>query len=676
MNEATRRHWHVESDEKGIVWLGLDQEGTGTNTLGSAVMRELGSVLEEFEATPPRAVIVYSRKDSGFAAGADVTEFTRLESEAQAYDLIRQGQQVLDRLAGLRCPTVAMVHGFALGGGLELALACRHRVAAETSKTQLGLPEVRLGIHPGFGGTVRSVAVMGVIPAMNLMLTGRSLRPRQALKTGLVDKIGDPDELREKATNLALTPPSPARAPFLQRLLSLAPLRPLVASRLRRRVAARARADQYPAPYAIIRLWQKHGGALRAASFEAEAHSIAALMLGETARNLVRVFLLQNRLKGLGRKARFAPKRAQVIGAGTMGGDIAAWCAARGLEVGLQDREAQFVEAALERARKLFERRYRDDSDKVGATLGRMHQDLAGERIADADLVIEAIVENREAKSALFREIEPRLGEGAVLATNTSSIPLDELASSLEHPERLVGMHFFNPVAKMPLVEVVSSERTDTDTRDRTLAAVRALGKLPVPVRSAPGFLVNRVLAPYLAAALTAWDEGTSLASIDAAAEDFGMPMGPAELADTVGLDVALSVADVLKDTLPATMPDAVRKLVDAGNLGRKTGRGLYEWHDGKPRKAGGPSRADPELQDRLILPLLNEAVRCLREGVVEDADLLDAGVIFGTGFAPFRGGPINYARRTGPAGLKERLAALETRYGPLYAPDPGWDAL
>jgi len=676
MTEQARRHWRVETDEKGIVWLGLDQEGAGTNTLGSGVMQELDEVLAGLEADPPSAVIVLSHKENGFAAGADVKEFTRLETEEQAYELIRKGQRVMDRLAALPCPTVAMIHGFALGGGLELALACRYRVAADTAKTQLGLPEVRLGIHPGFGGTVRSAAVMGVLPAMDMMLTGRSLRSRQALATGLVDKIGEPSELREKATNLALTPPGQSRPRLLQRLLSLAPLRPLVAAQLRKRVATRARREHYPAPYAIIDLWQKHGGALRPASFEAEARSIARLMVGDTARNLVRVFLLQNRLKGLGRDAKFSPKRVQVVGAGTMGGDIAAWCAARGLEVGIQDREARYVENALERARAFFMRRFRGNETKAEAALARMHQDVGGERIPDAELVIEAIVENRDAKAALFREIEPKLSEDAVLATNTSSIPLDDLASALQIPGRLVGMHFFNPVAKMPLVEVVASERTDPHVRDRALAAVRGLGKLPVPVRSGPGFLVNRILAPYLAAALNAWDEGVSLSDIDAAAEDFGMPMGPAELADTVGLDVALSVAEVLRDLVPAAMPERVRELVEAGHLGRKTGRGLYEWRDGKAQKPPARDGHDNDLRDRLVLPLLNEAVRCLRENVVADADLLDAGVIFGTGFAPFRGGPINYARRTGPAELKERLGALERQYGPLYAPDAGWDEL
>ena len=675
MAETEFKHWDLARDEKGIAWLGFDQADSSTNTLGSEVVRELDRVLDAVEHDPPQALIVFSRKDNGFAAGADIKEFTGIDTPEQAYELIRSGQQVLGRLAALPCPTVAMVHGFALGGGLELALACRYRVASDAPNTQLGLPEVKLGIHPGFGGTVRSVAVMGVLPAMKMMLPGKSLRAGAARATGLVDRLATPDELRERACNLALKSPKPQRAPFLQRMLSIAPLRPLVAAMLRRQLADKVREAHYPAPYAIVRLWQRHGGAVQERSFELEARSIADLMCGDTARNLVRVFLLQDRLKGLGRKARFKPRRVHVIGVGTMGGDIAAWCASRGMDVGLQDREQKYVDQARERARTFFEHKLKDPA-KVEEAMERLHPDLSGETLADADLVIEAIVEKREAKQGLLREIEPRLGDNALLATNTSSIPLEALASVLQNPGRLVGLHFFNPVTKMPLVEVVSSEHTSETVAEQALSAVRAMGKLPVPVRSAPGFLVNRVLAPYMMSALMAWQGGEKLADIDSAAEDFGMPIGPAELADTVGLDIALDVADELEDVLEFEVPEAARKLVRAGHLGKKTGKGLYTWTHGKPVKEKSRRTENQELTDRLILPMLNEAVRSLREEIVPDADLLDAGVIFGTGFAPFRGGPLHYARHVGARTLKAELTALDQIYGPLYDPDAGWDNL
>jgi 3-hydroxyacyl-CoA dehydrogenase/enoyl-CoA hydratase/3-hydroxybutyryl-CoA epimerase len=675
MAETEFTHWHLSRDEKGIAWLGFDQAGSSTNTLGSEVMQELNHILDEIERDRPQALIVFSRKDNGFAAGADIGEFTRLETPSQAYELIRRGQQVLNRLANLPYPTVAMIHGFALGGGLELALACRYRVASDATTTQLGLPEVKLGIHPGFGGTVRSVALMGVLSAMKMMLTGKSLRAEAAKAAGLVDRLATPDELRERACNMALKSPQSQSAPRLQRLLSLPLLRPFVGRMLRKQLNTKVRKDHYPAPYAIVRLWQRHGGALCPQSFELEAHSIAELMCGETARNLVRVFLLQDRLKGLGRTTRFKPRRVHIIGAGIMGGDIAAWCASRGMEVSVQDREEKYVEAARDRARTFLERKLKNPA-RVEDAMDHLHTDSTGEALADAELVIEAIIENRNAKQSLLKEIEPQLAEHALLATNTSSILLETLAGVLQHPERLVGLHFFNPVTRMPLVEVVSSEHTASSVSNQALAAVRAMGKLPVPVRSAPGFLVNRILAPYMLSALIAWDDGEALEDIDSATEAFGMPMGPAELADTVGLDIALAVAGELEGIIEFSVPEAARKLVNAGHVGRKSGRGLYTWNNGKAVKRKTRRSNNAELTDRLILPLLNEAVRCLHEGIVAEADLIDAGVIFGTGFAPFRGGPLHYARRTGATRLKSRLTALSGKYGPLYTPDSGWDTL
>lgn len=676
MSQSEFRHWQLSTDEKGIAWIALDKANASTNTLSSDVMAELSTVLDRVEDNPPKAAIIYSRKKNGFAAGADVKEFTRLRTEAEAFDLIRRGQRVLERLAALPCPTVAMIHGFALGGGLELALACQYRIAALSSSTQLGFPEVKLGIHPGFGGTVRSVHLMGAMPALQMMLTARTVDAKHALQLGLVDKLAEPDDLRERAINLALKPRRPRRAPRLQRLLSLAILRPLVAMMLRRRVGEHAKREQYPAPYALIALWQKHGGVATEENFVAEAHSIAELMRSETARNLVRVFLLQDRLKSLGKRSRFPLKHVHVIGAGTMGADIAAWCAVRGFEVTLQDQTQALLDKAQARAEAIFER-YAKDQAKQQAAHNHFHLDLAGDRLPDADIVIEAIYEDLDAKQKLLREIEPRLGEDSIIATNTSSIPMDRLAKVLDDPSRLIGLHFFNPVPQMPLVEVVSHDHTTPQSKNQALAVVRHIGKLPLPVTSRPGFLVNRILAPYLSAALQAFDRGIALEAIDKAAEDFGMPIGPAELADTVGLDVALSVSHVLSEIIPLAMPKTIEQKVEEGQLGKKTGQGLYNWPDGHALKQKRRARrADAELADILILPLLNESVRCLDEAIVEDQDLLDAGVIFGTGFAPFRGGPIQYIKSRGARELKNKLAELQQQYGPMYEPAKGWEKL
>lgn len=448
----------------------------------------------------------------------------------------------------------------------------------------------------------------------------------------------------------------------------------MVANGLRKQVAAHARREHYPAPYAIIDLWERYG-ARGAEAYEAEARSIAALMCSDTARNLVRVFLLQDRLKALGGKSTREFKHAHVVGAGVMGGDIAALCALRGMTVTLQDRAEEYVRPALARARELFAKRLPDPVAARDAE-SRLQMDLGGDGASRADVVIEAIYENADAKRELYARLEPRLKPGAILATNTSSLMLETLGEKLADPGRLLGLHFFNPVAKMPLVEVIQSAQTRPDIAQAGTLFTRKLDKLPLPCRSAPGFVVNRILTPYLNEAMFAADEGVALALIDKAAVEFGMPMGPVELADTVGLDVCLHVGRILAQAFGRAAPDRLARLVEAKQLGRKSGRGFYEWRDGHPVKPPASGSPPPDLVDRLILPMLNESVACLRERVVEEADLLDAGVVFGTGFAPFRGGPLAYARARGTGAVMQRLKELEGRYGKRFAPDAGWSAL
>jgi 3-hydroxyacyl-CoA dehydrogenase/enoyl-CoA hydratase/3-hydroxybutyryl-CoA epimerase len=667
--------WTLEIDAERVALLTFDKPGSSANVLSSDVLLELNTRLEEVERAAPRALVVASAKKSGFVAGADIKEFTGLRTPDQAYGLIRRGQQVLDRLEALPFPTVAAINGFALGGGLELALACRYRVAMNDPKVSLGVPEVQLGIHPGFGGTVRLIRIVGVRQAMEMMLTGRPVKADKALRIGLVDRLAAPAELVKEAKALGIAAPSPARAPLADRLLNFGPMRKLLAPQLRKQVARRARREHYPAPYAIIDLWERHG-AKGAAAYEAEARSIAELMCSATSRNLVRVFLLQDRLKGLGGKPTQEFRHVHVVGAGVMGGDIAAWCVVRGMSVTLQDRGKEFIDPALARARELFSKRLRDPG-AVEESMARLRADVAGDGVPAADVVIEAIFENEEAKRELYARLEPRMKPGALLATNTSSIMLERLNSQLADPSRLVGLHFFNPVPKMPLVEVIQSTTTRADVSQAATIFTRKLDKLPLPCRSAPGFVVNRVLMPYLNEAMFIAEEGVPLRLIDDAAVDFGMPMGPVELADTVGLDVALHVGRILAAAFGKQAPEQVAKLVEAKQLGRKSGRGFYRWVDGKAVKPeAGTAQPPADLTDRLILPMLNESVACLREGVVEEPDLLDAGVIFGTGFAPFRGGPLTYARSRGIATVVQRLTELEKSHGPRFRPDAGWQSL
>ena len=669
------KHWNLETDSDGIAWLRIDKADSSANVLSTDVMMELDSVLKTLQAKTPRGLVVYSGKSNGFVMGADINEFTSIDTPERAYEVTRLGQQLFDKVERLDCPTIAAVNGFTMGGGLELVMAFDYRVALANKKKILGLPEVKLGLHPGFGGTVRAVQLCGVRPAMQLMLTGSPVTAEKGKRIGLVDRITTADNWRQVCRDLVASKPPKQKAPLVERILNLPFVRPFIKPMLVKQVASKARKEHYPAPYAMIDLWAKYGASPQT-GYEAEARSFAELMCTSTSRNLVRVFFLQNKLKGQGGKPATRISRVHVIGAGVMGGDIASWCALRGLEVTLQDREQKYIDPAMERAAKLFARRIRDDDDRAAAT-ARLRADVDGSGIADADLIIEAIFENLDAKKALYKDVEQRMKPDAILATNTSSIRLEELRTELRQPQRFIGVHFFNPVALMPLVEIILCEDTEQEALNQGFAFVKAIGKFPLECKSSPGFVVNRILAPYTAEAMHLVQEGVGLADIDEAAMAFGMPVGPVELVDNVGLDVVLHVAEVLGAETEGPVAEQLRKMVDSGKLGRKSGQGFYDWSDGKAAKPPRDSSTVPaDIEDRLVLAMVNEAVSCLTDAVVSDPDLLDAGVIFGTGFAPFRGGPINYARERGVDEVRSRLEQLAEAHGERFAPHPGWSDL
>ncbi|ADJ29112.1 3-hydroxyacyl-CoA dehydrogenase NAD-binding domain-containing protein [Nitrosococcus watsonii] len=666
--------WYTEKDTDGIVWLRLNQSGTKTNVLSKSVLEALDRHLVQLATENPKGLVILSDKKQGFIAGADVTEFTALRKATEARAWIQRVHEIFNRLANLPFPTVAVIHGYCLGGGLELALACRYRVAANNPETQLGLPEVKLGIHPGYGGTVRLPRLIGTLPALEMMLKGRSLNTRAAARLGLIDQAVPSRHLQRAARAFIEKSPPPHCPPFWQRLIGQPPMRRLVTKILRSRLEKRVNSRHYPAPFALLELWEKQEGTTEQ-RLALEAESLTALLISETTNNLIRVFLLQQRLKSLGKQGIFKPERVHVIGAGTMGGDIATWCALKNLRVSLQDRSPEHIAPAIKRAHGLFKKRLKDQRP-IQAAMDRLMPDPRGEGLAKADVLIEAIFENIEAKQALFQAIEPRLKAETLLATNTSSIPLETLAESLSQPERLVGLHFFNPVAKMQLVEVVKGEATTAGEMEQAAAFTRQIGRLPLPVKSLPGFLVNRVLTPYLLEATRLLSEGVPGPVIDQAAIDFGMPMGPIELADTVGLDICLSVAERL--TPSEQIPEELKLKIQQGQLGKKSGNGFYRYQRGKPVKPQPPQeyQAPGDLTDRLILSMINEAVSSLHDRVVEDADLLDAGMIFGIGFAPFRGGPLHYVRTQGVKTMRQRLQALEAQYGTRFTPSAGWQAL
>ena len=668
------KHWQLETDSDNILWLTLERADSRVNSLNAEVLHEFNTILDHIEQSHPRGVIIRSGKHSGFIAGADIQQFGELKDVGQARELIRDGQKIFDKLATLKIPTVAMIQGFCMGGGTELSLACDYRVAEDGDKTRIGLPEVKLGIHPGWGGTVRLPRLIGVPKAMDLILTGRALRAKAAQRLGVIDVAVPMRHLIRAARQMIIKQPSKQQPGTLLKLINHSLARSLLAKMLYKQVSKKARRDHYPAPFAVIDNWLKYGIDGEKPMLQ-EADSISELLLGSTSRNLVRVFMLQERMKALAKGVEFNRKHVHVIGAGTMGGDIAAWCAFKGFTVTLQDRAPEYIAPAIGRAYKLCKKKLKKPRP-IQQVMDRLIPDQHGLGIQQADMIIEAIYENLEAKQDLFKSLEAQAKPEAILASNTSSIPLDEISTVMEKPERLVGIHFFNPVAMMPLVEVVKSDKTDVAVLAQATKFVTTISKFPVIVKSSPGFLVNRALVPYMMEAMTLYEEGIPIGKIDQAAKDFGMPMGPIELADTVGLDVCLSVAQNLSQHFGGTVPDKLVKMVEAKKLGKKTGQGFHEYKKGKPVKDKNVGSADKTLATRMINRMLNETMACLREGVIEDADFLDAGMIFGTGFAPFRGGPMQYARDHGIAEIMQELTDLSSQYGERFKADEGWSSL
>ena len=632
---TTIRHWRWETGRDGLVWLTFDKQGESTNTFSREALEELARALEAIRQESPKGLVIRSAKEN-FIAGADVEELTRFRAAEEATAFVKLGWDVFQGLRELPFPTTAMVHGFCMGGGVELALACRYRVALDEPKTRFALPEVMLGIMPVWHGLQWLPKLVGPAAALDMILTGKSIDARRAKRMGLVDEAVPLRILENTARLVTLQDKGRRRLPLAQR--ALLALRGVVVAQARKQVARRARREHYPAPYAILELWRRYDGNPFAAAHDPAA-SIEALFEHPTTRNLIRIFFLQERMKATARGVDFAARRVHVVGAGVMGGDIAAVCAMRGLTVTLQDTAPERIAPAVKRAATLFRRRLRDER-RVRDALDRLIPDVTGDGARHADVVIEAIYENLEAKRELFARLEALAPRHALLATNTSSLKLADIATALQDPARLVGIHFFNPVPQLQLVEVVSSQATSPQVSRNAAAFVRQIDKLPLPVKDAPGFLVNRVLGPYMLNAFRMLDEGAKPETLDAAMEAFGMPMGPAELADTVGLDICLAAGKALART--TDVPEILANKVALGHLGKKTGQGIYRYENGKAVK-GQPDAYDAALIDALIEPYLQEAQAAVREGIVADADLADAGLIFGTGFAPFRGGPLHY---------------------------------
>jgi 3-hydroxyacyl-CoA dehydrogenase/enoyl-CoA hydratase/3-hydroxybutyryl-CoA epimerase len=653
--------WRFAIDFEGIAWAVIDRKGESMNSLGRRPIEELGEIVKAVEAASAsgeaKGLVLMSGKERSFIAGADIREFEGFDTEAKIKEVVRQTLELFDRVERLPVPVVAAIHGYCLGGGFELALACSYRIADREEGTRLGFPEVKLGIFPGLNGTVRSIQLAGPMDAMTAMLTGRMLRPTAAKAIGLVDQlVPTHHNLRWAARKAVLQKRRSKGAPWWKRLMLKQPVRGMLAKQMRAKTAAKVREEHYPAPFRLIELFEHYGDdpiSMRIA----ETEMFTPLMASEASRNLRRVFKLSEMLKDEAPKDGFKPLRVHVVGAGTMGGDIAAWCVVSGMQASLQDLDEAQIAKALARAKGLFKRNLRSPL-AIDAAVARLIADPKGKHVKHADVVIEAIVERLDVKQKLFQALEKEVKPGAVLATNTSSLRLEDIAKPLADPGRLVGLHFFNPVAQLPLVEVVRGEGTREAEVRKACAFVTAINKLPLIVKSCSGFLVNRVLAPYMMEAVRRYQQGEPREKIDQAAMKFGMPMGPLELMDMVGLDIADHVGEELN--LAPKTDNLLTSLVKQGKLGKKTGEGFYVWEQGKPKREEA-HYDDAELERlgrELVKPMLDEAERALADNIVASADHVDAGVIFGTGFAPFRGGPLNYRRTQEHATAAKAAAA------------------
>jgi 3-hydroxyacyl-CoA dehydrogenase/enoyl-CoA hydratase/3-hydroxybutyryl-CoA epimerase len=692
----------TQSDADGIVTVWLDQPGKSVNTLTPTMLAELSEIVAMLETQRPKGVIFASPKARSFVAGADLFEIRKMNRE-QVEQFLATGQQVFDRIAKLPIPTIAAINGDCLGGGLELSLACKYRVAAEDGSINIGLPEVKLGILPGWGGTVRLPRLIGLASALPLLLAGKTMPPRKASKAGIIDEVVRPEALLSAAKRIVLADAGRREPKFVQRAAaSLAFARNKIFEKARQQTMELT-AGNYPAPLKLIdvvKTGYEHGPA---AGFDAERKGLIELTETDAAKNLMRLFFLRQASKKAIAEQIHAKaaevKYAAVLGGGTMGAGIVHGLIRAGIQVRLIEVDPKAVSGGLSRIRKML------DDDVHSGRLSALDAKHAFNRVAPStqwtglelmDIVIEAVVEKMAVKKEVFAKLDAAVRPDCVLATNTSSLSVTEMAEATAHPNRVVGLHFFNPVPKMPLVEVVRTSHSDDQSLATAAGVAAKMGKTAVLVKDAPGFLVNRVLIPYLAEAVAMASEGTSIIAIDDALKRWGMPMGPFELLDEIGLDVSDHVLKSLGEQIGNRVPTSpvLEQALSRGWLGKKSGRGFYIYGDSKKKgqkpplnqelatmlsgnppaspDALVPAPADLEaIAWRLVLPMANEAARLLEEGVVDSTDAIDLATVLGTGLAPFRGGLSHFVDAVGTDAIASKLQELAVKHGARFEPEP-----
>ena len=696
--------FHV--DEKGAAWITFDDPDRKVNVLTEQVLTRLGEHLVEVRnlalQSRVHVVVLWSAK-SGFIAGADLEVIEALEDPAEGAEGARFGQRIFRSLDSVGVPTVAAVHGICLGGGVEMALACSHRVASDAPSTKMGLPEVLLGILPAWGGTTRLPRLIGVQAALDLLLSGRQVSASAARRIGLVDEVVPADLFREKVTAFAAaaaassTRKSPIRRPLMKRFTKglmddTAPGRQVVLAVAKKRVMAQT-GGHYPAPLKILDVVRRSASKRLGGALEIEAKAAGELVATTVSKNLIHVFHLREEARkriGIDDPTVEAGRveYLAVLGAGVMGGGIAQLAAHRGIRVRMKDIRHDAVASGLEHARGLFSglvKRRKLRRREADQRMALISGGLGYEGFARQDLVVEAVVEKMDIKRIVLRETEDAVQRSCILATNTSSLSVDEMASALARPANFVGMHFFNPVHRMPLVEVVRGAQSSDHAVATTYALALKLGKVPVVTADGPGFLVNRILGPYINEAGFLLADGASVEAVDQAAKQFGMPMGPLRLVDEVGIDISRhagqSLHEALGDRLSPSPP--LVALADSGRLGKKGGVGFYLYENGKEKgsdpeiyavlsksvPAAREALGEREIRGRLVLAMLNEAARVLEEGIVQRASDVDLGMIMGTGFPPFRGGLLRFADTIHIRTILSRLTELEQRHGARFAP-------
>jgi 3-hydroxyacyl-CoA dehydrogenase/enoyl-CoA hydratase/3-hydroxybutyryl-CoA epimerase len=685
---------HIIRDD-GICVLTFDRPGSSANIFDRATLDELRHELDFITGTPEiKGVIFISAKRSIFIAGLDLKTIGENPPPVGVREMIEFGQAVFNRIAALPVPTVAAIHGVAVGGGYEIALACDYRIASPDRATKIGLPETKLGLLPAWGGSTRLPRLIGVPKALGVILAGKTLAAKPALKLGMVDELVAAEHLIAAAVK-KIRAGKPQRPNHWVVNSSLAAS--IIAARLRPQLLKKTR-GHYPAVLRALDVVTKGISRSIPDSLALERDGILELVQTEACHNLLRIFFLQERAKKLkvGQASSLSPVKKEetgkmpvshcaVIGAGVMGAGIAQWISARKLPVILRDINTEQVAKGMSSIAKI----YRDGTKRHVFTpreardgLDRIFPAPVEVPLRHVDLIIEAAVENLELKKKIFQRLDDLAGDETILATNTSALPVSGLAAGTRRPERVVGLHFFNPVHKMQLVEIVAARQTSPEILQRVVSFAQQIGKLPVVVKDSPGFLVNRILMPYLVEAGNLFEHGAGLASLDEAMLDFGMPMGPMRLIDEVGVDVSLHVAQTLAASFGDRMkvPAVLGKMIEAKFFGRKNGRGFYLHSKSKEsqpnpqvasfvqsRSAGNLSRE--ELQERMVFLMVNEAARCLEEQVVTEPADVDFAMIMGTGFAPFRGGPLRYADALGAEKIAGAMEFLGDAGAPQFGP-------